>query len=238
METVRQFKRPCAYCGTVPQRITADHVPPTALLLKPYPRRITVPACHDCNNKFSRTLEQDFGIFVSMWVGMDDEQRRRLWKEKALPMIRSDRRKWRAIVNSMQPAARAGADGTIEEIGHAIKFDADLVRTAIKRLVRGLYYHAYKRVLPPHTPISADLIDRPDEHEAAFARYTVGINLGDQFKVAHGRTDDDLDTSVWLFRFYNGLFAAAYTGQAAGEEAQAVALKPVDGVLVLPMKGR
>lgn len=46
----------CLYCGS--NATTVDHVPPKALLEKPYPPNLyTVPACQTCNNSFSKDEE-------------------------------------------------------------------------------------------------------------------------------------------------------------------------------------
>ena len=43
----------CLYCGSTAD--TKDHVPPKALLEKPYPKNCrTVPACKSCNLGFSQ----------------------------------------------------------------------------------------------------------------------------------------------------------------------------------------
>jgi hypothetical protein len=52
LRQVSQFKR-CVYCGGL--ATTSDHTPPRCLLVRPLPSHaVTVPACEDCNNGFSR----------------------------------------------------------------------------------------------------------------------------------------------------------------------------------------
>lgn len=235
MTSRRQFKRPCAYCGVIPNRITEDHVPPTAILLKPYPRRITVPACLDCNNKFSRELEQDFGVFLSMWIGPEGAERKRLWQGKALPILRSDRRKKAQVIQNTQPVLQRGTGCIPHYVGHGTLVDAGMVRSMIRRLARGLYYHAHGEALGRDTTIAADLVPTPDIDETLLGPNAHEINVGSQFACRHIRASDDLQTSYWVFRFYNGLFATASTGLAATDgEAEARNAERLNGMLILP----
>ena len=47
----------CVYCSS-DKGLTRDHVPPKCLIRSPYPADLlTVPACADCNNRYSRDEE-------------------------------------------------------------------------------------------------------------------------------------------------------------------------------------
>src|SRR4051812_4977015 len=46
----------CAYCGRT-RRITADHIPPRNLFIRPRLRLITVPCCDECNKGTSKDDE-------------------------------------------------------------------------------------------------------------------------------------------------------------------------------------
>ncbi len=59
----------CAYCG-VREGTTADHIPPKVCFPKPRPQLITVPACEECNNCFSKE-DEEFAAFLSLRVGID-----------------------------------------------------------------------------------------------------------------------------------------------------------------------
>ena len=55
----------CVYCGNAAG--TRDHVPPKVLLDEPYPPDLPpVPACDECNNRFSTMVEQTEGLTVQM----------------------------------------------------------------------------------------------------------------------------------------------------------------------------
>ena len=47
----------CIYCGDH-KSLTVDHIPPKALLMRPYPQNlITVRACRACNQSFQKDDE-------------------------------------------------------------------------------------------------------------------------------------------------------------------------------------
>jgi hypothetical protein len=62
----------CAICG-VRLATTRDHVPPKAILVRPFPKNlITVPACVECNNG-SAPMDSDFRVYLAAG-------RRRQWR--------------------------------------------------------------------------------------------------------------------------------------------------------------
>lgn len=53
----------CVYCGVNPG-LTRDHIPLKSFIRKPYPDNLlTVPACHECNNGYSKD-EERFRLFI------------------------------------------------------------------------------------------------------------------------------------------------------------------------------
>lgn len=228
----RQFMQPCAYCGSMEGRRTDDHVPPTSLLLKPFPKRLTVPACLECNNGFSREMDQEFALFLSTWIGVDAGEARRFWRERVLPGLQADERRRRAFLEQLEPIFRREPEGHLTHLGAGVRVDARLVRGMLKRITRGLFFYAYREVLGD-VPMQADLIDGVDEHLATFAHVGQVITVGDQFACMHGRVDDDPRGSFWIYQFHNGLFASVYTGSAAEEEAEAVEFDNAAGSLVV-----
>ena len=228
----RQFMQPCAYCGSMESKRTDDHVPPTSLLLKPFPRRISVPACEACNNGFSREMDQEFALFLSNWIGVDSGEARRFWKERVLPGLQADERRRSAFLAQLEPIFRRETEGHLTHLGSGVRVKTELVKGMLKRITRGLFFHAYREVLGD-VPMQADLIDGVDGHVAAFARAGHVITVGDQFACMHGRVDDDPKGSFWIYQFHGGLFASVYTGSASEEEAQAVELDSGAGSLVM-----
>ncbi|MDP3256023.1 hypothetical protein [Bosea sp. (in: a-proteobacteria)] len=169
---------------------TDDHVPPNSLLLKPFPRRITVPSCVDCNNGFSREMDQEFALFLSNWIGVDSDEARRFWTERVLPSLRADERRRAGFLAQLEPIFRREAEGHLTHLGTGVRVDVILVRGMLKRITRGLFFHAYREVLGD-VPMQADLIDGVDQHLETFAQVGRVLTVGNQFACLHGRVDDD-----------------------------------------------
>lgn len=226
----RQFLQPCAYCGTLEGKRTDDHVPPSSLLLRPYPRRITVRACVACNNEFSRELDQEFALFLSTAIGVTSQESERFWSERVLPGLQADKRRREEFLQAIQPIFRRAPAGHIEHLGRGVPVRAEMVRAMLKRITRGLFYYKYGEVLGD-VPMEADLLRDVEKHVDVFGAHGSVITVGDQFGCLHGRVGDDPRGSFWIYQFYNRCFASVYTGGAAGREAAPAPL--VDGELVL-----
>lgn len=193
-------------------------------------------ACIDCNNRFSREIDQEFALFLTHAIGVSSQEAERFWSEKVMPGLKADRRRLEQFVTQIQPIFRRAAEGHIEHLGRGVPIRADMVRAMLKRITRGLFYHAYGEVLSD-VPIEADLVRDIDKHIEVFGARGSVITVGDQFGCLHGRTDDDPRASFWIYQFYNRCFATVYTGSIA--EGEAEASPAVDGELVLlsPPKG-
>src|SRR3977135_329746 len=80
----KQFRAPpkrCAYCGGIAN--TRDHVPPKAILRKPFPELITVPACRDCNEKWG-AVDARFRNVLSLILGEHTPVRKEFWETRVL----------------------------------------------------------------------------------------------------------------------------------------------------------
>lgn len=67
-----RLKGICPYCGGI--GTTRDHVPPRAFLEKPYPEYLpVVPACRDCNSKYSADEEYVAVLLEFILTGADGD---------------------------------------------------------------------------------------------------------------------------------------------------------------------
>jgi hypothetical protein len=93
----------CAFCGGQPE--TRDHCPSRVLLDEPYPENLpVVPACLECNSKFSQDEEYFACLIACVKIGSTEpakihrEKVRRILSEK--PMLRTRLEKARKVSGS------------------------------------------------------------------------------------------------------------------------------------------
>lgn len=92
----------CVLCGARPAT-TVDHVPPRSIFPKPRPSDlVTVPACFHCNNSQSK-YDEEFRVFVSIQIGMENHTTEKLWKHEVLPTLEHNRRLKNHIVQRSWP---------------------------------------------------------------------------------------------------------------------------------------
>lgn len=229
----RQFRQPCAYCGSTEKPLTDDHVPPTALLLKGFSGRLSVRSCDECNAGFGRDLDDRFAVFMAVAVGSRSTSRKRLWEERAQPILRAQKKRLSEFLASIEPVMIRGAGGLPSFGGHAVSFDADLYRRMIGRITRGLYYRAYRRVLPDTVPIDVEMLGNLDFVDDTFLAHAKLFTIDEQFGARGARAEDSPDHSLWIYHFHGGMFTMATTGYRAASERNNEPPERYKGALVL-----
>ena len=228
-----QFKHPCAYCGTTDRKLTDDHVPPTAVLVKPYPKRLKVRACEECNSQYAQHLDEDFRTAIAIWLANKTEDADRLWSA-ARASLRYQRPKLIDLISKIQPIFQPGAGGFPVYIGHGVPFRADVIEGAIERMTRGLYYRQYRNVLGLNIPVEVNVLSSTEAHLNVLGVHKRTIKVGDQFTCWYARAVDDPKTSVWVYTLHGGFHACAYTGKGATEKPAAPMARPHSGGILLP----
>lgn len=93
----------CVICDKNPAT-TSDHIPPKGVFPRPRPSDlITIPACVECN-KITQNLDEEFRVFINMFVGKTTPQAENLWKTETLPTVQHNKRLLRKAMSSFQPA--------------------------------------------------------------------------------------------------------------------------------------
>lgn len=224
--TSRREPPHCAYCGSA-YDITRDHIPPKAIFPDDPGHRsdlITVPACRRCNHKFS-IADQYFSLAVSshMLTGENPiaatlharAQRgfERLLRGRKGEKIRREIR----LVENRTPA------GILLGYRPAWKYDTELLRSVVCRIIKGLHFHHFKcpvaRDVPVHSATLTDIPQRTasDDEILKPLRDTMAStpihDIGDGvFRYRFGTALDNPDVSMWLMIFYDALEFAGSIG--------------------------
>jgi hypothetical protein len=85
----------------------------------------------------------------------------------------------------------------------------------IRRIIRGLYFHVFKRPLSPRVPVHASW-SKPFDDPELFGMWTsfAGEDIGSdgQFRYRYAYTEQVPDITLWMFTFYDRHFATGHTG--------------------------
>jgi hypothetical protein len=202
----------CVYRGSS-ENITADHVPPKCLFPDPKPTNlITIPACKICNE--SSKLDDEY-FRVCVLTNPDPSPIGwKIWDKKVIgsSLERSPPLRQRLLGDIIEVELRSPS-GLIIGKAPGIRFEKSRINHVIQRIIRGLYWHHHKKVLPPETNFTI----LKDPHVSGVAEiinnHTV-LSMVDKetFQYRHGVTDEDPSASIWLLRFYTRTTFLIITG--------------------------
>jgi hypothetical protein len=220
----------CAYCGKNGP-LTRDHIPPKSLFAKPLPPDlITVGCCFECNNDPSKDDEY-FRLALSIRYDVDRSQA----KDAAESALRSLRRKeqqgfTRSFLSSTREVDIYTKDG--QYLGTGGEYDVDLERLNLvaTRIIRGLYHHHFKKIIPPQWSVDAWCIEGfPQQGKGLSAVKGIISELLSQMPIAKANgafkywfkpigEPEDL-SSVWYMLFFSrvgffGMTTNSFKGSA------------------------
>lgn len=204
MKSQKELEVICCYCG-LRKATTKDHVPPKAIFNKPRPDDlITVPCCFECNNQAS-PFDEKFKAYLGMHIARHGGEAERLFKEGVLPTAKHNTKLRHSIFNSMYPVDITTTAGLITEKGMAVPWDNDTHDFTIEKIVRGLFYHHFNKIIGGSGSIKTYWFEKPPaifEEKLYEASIANGI-----FRYQYNKVDEADFDSIWLFNFYNGHFA-------------------------------
>jgi len=199
-----------AICG-VRLATTRDHVPPKAILVRPFPKNlITVPACVECNNG-SAPMDSDFRVYLAAGVADNGVSANKLWKESSRATLRNNRKLLAKLSSTIGEAEIRTASGI--ELGRRTTYHwpAHVFNSVIERIVRGLYFHHYHEILGPRVMCTVGFrLSLPAELIAATSNWHQ-YNVGDALVYRFGRAVESPLNSLWILQFYGGLWASFET---------------------------
>jgi hypothetical protein len=196
-QTIR--KAICIYCGA--EGGHPDHVPPKNLFMGPRTDLIRVPACRDCNRRWSE-LDERFRLLAALRA---TDTARQLFESSARGLQK--RPEWRREIQRNSFWRPWSND-------YQIRLPQGAFEPMIERITRALYWYEYGQTLDAAFPIKTyylnDLQGMRDLLPT-FVRKQVG---GGQFQYAFQRYEPRPTCSTWIFVFHRRLIAGATTDDA------------------------
>lgn len=214
----------CVYCNCFLESKTRDHVPPKCLFPKGTQGLITVPSCNTCNSGFAKDDE----YFRQMIVFAIESSKHPQAKEpidKALRNLNRDeskkfRRKFFETLRERQVEYEPG----LLEDGAEYPIDLQRIGNVVSRTVRGILWSESGLLLPenygvvvfpsfnlnflgPRQMVQIAEVEAI-EHASSHMRKSIG---GGAFEYWwEKRSLDQLPDSVWILRFYGGIYFVCY----------------------------
>jgi hypothetical protein len=169
----KQTETICGICG-VNQATTREHVPPKNIFLNPKPSDlITIPACFDCNNASSESDER-FRLFLGLQVARFSKQGEQLFKEGTIATARHNYRYRSEILSSSERILFTTPDGIIHGSGVSIPWDSEAHDKTIEKIIRGLFFHHYRKVIANNAQINVNFFNALPNIEADLYENSVG----------------------------------------------------------------
>lgn len=142
----------CVYCGKK-TTITRDHIPPKNLFSKPRPSNlISVPSCFRCNTGFS--LDDEYFRLV---IAIRDDIANNT--QNILPKVLRSLEKTEKIgflnsfLNSIQVVENLKTE--LNNLDYEYKVDLSRLNNVAARIIKGLFYHHFKEIIPPEYSVYA-----------------------------------------------------------------------------------
>lgn len=200
----------CVYCVNANEE-TKDHVPPKSIFAKDNrDDLIRVPACFDCNNSFSKDDEWLVQLVATNaefqeFPGLDEV------KDRALRAVsRPESYLLESMVSSFRNVELWSSAGIYLGNVPAIEFDGDRFGSIIARIVRGLFWHETRRILPEDYVVHSFRWEKQanDDTQNGIAQMFHPAPIrsigGGAFEYHYRFTSDEPNASIWVMRFYLG----------------------------------
>jgi hypothetical protein len=201
------ISEPCVYCHATPAA-TRDHVIPRALFHPPLPDNlITVPACLSCNQDKARDDSFLRDYLTTDFVGIESKAASQIFQGKVRRSIsRNSSELIRSIGDKLKPEPFYTKGGIYLGEFYQAPVDDQRIANAIGRMLRGLYAHYGKQLVPPTYEVKLWRIMPWDIEPAwqSFQRFKLNAcaPMGDVFGGACARVLEEILSSFWLVSFY------------------------------------
>lgn len=193
----------CCLCGAN-TATTREHVPPRGIFLTPKPSDlITVPACFGCNNSSSEADER-FRLFLGLHVARFSKQGERLFKDGIIATAKHNNRYRHEVLSTSEPVLLTTPGGIIYGKGFAIPWDSESHDKTIEKIIRGLFFHHYNKIIASNADIIVNFFNEIPKLDIELYENSIGEGV---FKYAYNKVEDADYASVWIFNFYNGHWA-------------------------------
>lgn len=194
----------CFICGA--RATTRDNIPPACIFPYPAPTDLLrVPACKLHNEGTSKDDEY-FRFFVST-TALGSAQAQGIIKDRIVEKAKSKPKLLSGIMkNAHRKIEIRTPAGIFLGYRPGFKIDRKRINNIFNKIVRGLFYRHFKQRLSEEYEVGdfLTLYSIPDtlkEHLIHLRLYeTKDMAFGYKFLTA----ENDVNESVWFFRFYNG----------------------------------
>ncbi len=204
----------CVYCCERSGE-TRDHVIARQFFPEPRPNNlVTVPCCTICNGEKRELEEYACTVFVSHSTALGASESAQQISDEKLQQWLTKRQKLREeLVAGLKPV-----DVPPHLAASGVQFGIDIVESRVHPLIemitRGLIFSFSKQLIPAGTGIrpAFDVDDRFLHRFGATFKTHKSVHgaFGDRvFAYAYQARDDDLFTSMWLYGFYDVVYAGA-----------------------------
>jgi len=206
----------CIYCG-LQKEVTREHVIPKALFPEPLPSTmVTVDACYECNNSKSKDDAYVRDFLIADVASEASPVAQEIWAGKFIRSVETNRSELaRTAVNDASLRAVFAPGGNY--VGHAYSVPTERARLdrSFGLMVRGLWYHIWKRLMPLDCKFDVYTMDRFFIVEAWEEMIQIGAGMGvikpDVFACQYLADADYPFLSRWLLLFYSTTIVEVYT---------------------------
>lgn len=212
------LKKACVYCGSR-RKTTRDHIPPKSLFAKPLPNNlITVPCCRKCNNSVSKDDEYFRSTIVLRRDAAEHPEAKkvaeRVWRSLQRPEAKGLNR---LILNDVREFYRLNERGVYEPAASFyVRFQR--VERVAARIVRGLFWHEYRKRLSNEYIVSAFIdsgIGHMDDNQLGIFKSVLEVrsNLVGKtvFRYWHRAVPEEESMTAWILLFYESVWFFCFT---------------------------
>jgi hypothetical protein len=204
----------CVYCGVV-GTMTGDHVPPKALFPQPRPSNlITVPACGQCNNSYSKDDE-----WFRLTLSIREDVKTNADRNAVLPRVQDSLMRSsaagfsRAFFENVHQVPRFSHSGLYMGIHRIHVAEVARLDRVAKRITKGLFYHVKGHRLPDNHGVNALHYSRNLEvlgtglEEVVLGFVSLlsqepAVNIGETFSYRWLQSPNGPERTIWLLLFY------------------------------------
>ena len=202
----------CVYC-LLNEADTEDHVVPEGFFENaPDGGYIKVPACYQCNNSFSRD-EEYFLVAVLAEATEQSSTANRVLDQLAADHRSGKRRRTGlavALLEQVRPVDVYSPGGVFFGSGQGRALDTPRVNRVLERIVRGLFFHHFRRPLPRDATVYVEI--KPDSDRLRSRVIAGALSQSPTFLGAvlmyrlYVASDSEVATS-WAFGFFDAVLA-------------------------------
>lgn len=214
----------CVYCHG--EATTEDHVVAEGFFDQAPPGGyIKVPACYSCNNGYSRDEEYLLVVVLGEATVRSATANRVLDRLSAANESGRRRRTGlaRALLARIRPVEFHTPAGIYLGTAHASPLDVLRVNRVLTKIVRGLFFKQFGRILPQDARVYVEIKPEPQMLASPVIQSALRqspVSLGDVFGYRVVVVPENPVCTAWAMAFYETVLAIAITGPGPAAKAR------------------